>query len=63
MQLPLLLKWVVVSFIAVALCFSVAYLVRKIPKADKVLEMKADVLSKVTLSVKQEIGKGGAKKN
>ena len=37
MQLPLLLKWVVVSSIGVALCFSVAYFVRKIPKADKVL--------------------------
>jgi peptidoglycan/LPS O-acetylase OafA/YrhL len=35
LSLPLLLKWVVVSPIGVALCFAVAFLVRKIPKADK----------------------------
>jgi hypothetical protein len=37
LSLPLILKWVVVSPIGVALCFAAAYLVRKIPKVDKVL--------------------------
>ena len=37
LSLPLLLKWIVVSPIGVALCFAVACLVRKIPKANKVL--------------------------
>ncbi len=36
-QLPLLLKFAIVSPVGVALCFSFAYLIRKIPKADKVL--------------------------
>lgn len=36
-QLPLLLKFAIVSPIGVALCFLVAYLVRRIPKADRVL--------------------------
>ncbi len=36
-QMPLLLKFVVVSPIAVALCFLVAFVIRKIPLADKVL--------------------------
>ncbi len=37
LQLPLLLKFVVVSPIGVSLCFLFAYLIRKIPKADRVL--------------------------
>ena len=37
MQLPLLLKFVVVSPIGVSLCFLFAYLIRKIPRADRVL--------------------------
>ncbi len=36
-QLPLLLKFAIVSPIGVALCFLFAYLIRKIPKADTVL--------------------------
>jgi glucan biosynthesis protein C len=36
-QLPLLLKFVVVSPIGVSLCFLFAYLVRKIPKVNRVL--------------------------
>ena len=36
-QLPLMVKFAVVSPIGVALCFFVAYLVRKLPKADRVL--------------------------
>jgi glucans biosynthesis protein C len=36
-QLPLLLKFAIVSPIGVSLCFLCAYLVRKIPKADRVL--------------------------
>lgn len=35
--LPLMAKFAIVSPIGVALCFFVAYLVRKIPKADRVL--------------------------
>ena len=37
LQLPLLLKFAVVSPIGVVLCFAVAYLIRKIPKANKIL--------------------------
>jgi glucan biosynthesis protein C len=37
LQMPLLLKFAVVSPIAVALCFAIGFLVRKIPKADRVL--------------------------
>jgi glucan biosynthesis protein C len=37
LQLPLLVKFAVVSPIGVSLCFLCAYLVRKIPKADRVL--------------------------
>jgi glucan biosynthesis protein C len=36
-QLPLLLKFAIVSPIGVSMCFLFAYLVRKIPKADRVL--------------------------
>jgi glucan biosynthesis protein C len=36
-QMPLLLKFAIVSPIAVSLCFSIAFLVRKIPKANRVL--------------------------
>ena len=36
-QLPLMVKFVIVSPIGVSLCFLCAYLVRKIPKADRVL--------------------------
>ena len=36
-QQPLLLKFVVVSPIGVSLCFLLAFLIKKIPKADKVL--------------------------
>jgi glucan biosynthesis protein C len=36
-QMPLLLKFVVVSPIGVALCFLVGFVVRKLPKADSVL--------------------------
>ncbi|MGA2680253.1 MAG: acyltransferase family protein [Candidatus Bathyarchaeia archaeon] len=36
-QLPLLLKFAIASPIGVSLCFLFAYLVRKVPKADKVL--------------------------
>jgi glucan biosynthesis protein C len=36
-QMPLLLKFAVVSPIAVALCFMAGFVVKKIPKADKVL--------------------------
>jgi glucan biosynthesis protein C len=37
LEMPLMLKFAVVSPVAVALCFGAAYLVRKIPKADRVL--------------------------
>jgi surface polysaccharide O-acyltransferase-like enzyme len=37
LQLPLLLKFIVVSPIGVSLCFLFAYLIKKIPKADRVL--------------------------
>jgi hypothetical protein len=37
MQMPLLLKFAVVSPFAIALCFGFAYLIRKIPKADTIL--------------------------
>jgi len=37
LQLPLLLKFAIVSPIGVVLCFAVAYLIRKIPKANKIL--------------------------
>lgn len=36
-QLPLLLKFVIVGPIAVSLCFGFAFLIKKIPKVDKVL--------------------------
>jgi glucans biosynthesis protein C len=36
-QLPLLLKFLLISPIAIALCFLVAYLIKKVPNADKVL--------------------------
>ena len=36
-QLPLLLKFAIVSPIGVSLCFLFAYLIRKIPKTDRVL--------------------------
>ena len=36
-QIPLLLKFVLLSPVAVALCFGAAYLLRKIPKVDLVL--------------------------
>ena len=36
-QLPLLLKFAVVSPVGVSLCFVFAYLIKKIPKADRVL--------------------------
>jgi len=36
-EMPLMLKFAVVSPVAVALCFGTAYLVRKIPKANRVL--------------------------
>jgi Acyltransferase family len=36
-QLPLLEKFAVVSPIGVSMCFLIAYLIRKIPKADRVL--------------------------
>jgi surface polysaccharide O-acyltransferase-like enzyme len=36
-QLPLLLKFAIVSPIGVFLCFLFAYLIRKIPKVDRVL--------------------------
>ena len=36
-QLPLLLKFAIVSPIGVALCFTVAYAIRKIPGAKKIL--------------------------
>ena len=36
-HLPLFLKFVIVSPIGVFLCFAFAYLIRKIPKADRVL--------------------------
>jgi glucan biosynthesis protein C len=36
-QLPLLLKFFIVSPVAVSLCFLLAYLIKKAPKADKVL--------------------------
>lgn len=36
-QLPLVAKFVIISPLTVGLCFGVAYLVRKIPKADRVL--------------------------
>ncbi len=36
-QLPLLLKFAIVSPLGIALCFLFAYLIRKIPKADTVL--------------------------
>jgi peptidoglycan/LPS O-acetylase OafA/YrhL len=37
LQIPLLLKFAVVSPIAVTLCFGIAYLIRKIPKANQIL--------------------------
>jgi glucan biosynthesis protein C len=37
LQMPLLLKFAVVSPVGVALCFGTAYLARKIPKADNIL--------------------------
>lgn len=37
LQMPLMLKFALVSPIAVALCFGIAYLIRKIPKADTIL--------------------------
>jgi glucan biosynthesis protein C len=36
-QMPLMIKFAVISPMAVSLCFLTAFLVRKIPKADKVL--------------------------
>jgi peptidoglycan/LPS O-acetylase OafA/YrhL len=36
-EMPLLLKFVFVSPVAVAFCFGTAYLLRKIPKADNIL--------------------------
>ena len=36
-QLPLILKFAIVSPIGISLCFAFAYLIRKIPKADRVL--------------------------
>jgi len=37
LQLPLMLKFAIVSPIGVSLCFLCAYLIRKLPKADRVL--------------------------
>ena len=36
-QMPLLLKFILLSPVAVALCFLTAFVVRKIPKADNLL--------------------------
>jgi glucans biosynthesis protein C len=36
-QLPLILKFAIVSPIGISLCFAFAYLIRKIPKVDRVL--------------------------
>jgi Acyltransferase family len=36
-QLPLILKFAIISPIGISLCFAFAYLIRKIPKADRVL--------------------------
>jgi hypothetical protein len=37
LDLPLLLKFALVSPVAVSLCFLIAYLLRKLPKANTVL--------------------------
>jgi hypothetical protein len=36
-QLPLLVKFAIVSPIGISLCFLFAYLIQKIPKADRIL--------------------------
>jgi len=41
-QLPLILKFAIVSPIGISLCFAFANLIRKIPKADRVLQIVTD---------------------